>query len=113
MKVNLSFLITDGKNLLLTSSQNLPPTIPCEKSIGDTAVSFLKDVFSIGDEWLLSLKWVGGIEKDETLFIFYGLLVPESFSLNAEFYWESIHTLSSIIEDQMFYNCLMSSLNSI
>lgn len=113
MIVNVAFLITEGKNLILQNSDSFPPNIKVLTSVKEASDSFLNTRFGFTDEWTQSARLVSYLDIEGELFLFKGLIVPENFALSSDLDWTSISSLHNIIEDDKLYYLIMSFLNSI
>jgi hypothetical protein len=113
MNIFISFLITDGKNIILSNDHLSLPTIKCEKDIGKSCKDYLEKEFLISGEWTNSIKLVGYSEDNNNLVLFKSLLVPDSFNLKSEWDWASIPSLHNIIKELDKYCLIISFLNSI
>lgn len=113
MKINLNFLITDGKNLILSNTTTMPPSLLCEKNIANNIKAYLENEFMITQQWSESIKFISYVEHNGFLELFHGILVPETFKLKSEYYWENISTLKNVITDERLFLLILSFLNAI
>ena len=111
MKLAISFLITNGTHLIL--EDDLPPSISIENSLNEAKEQFLKQEFALTGEWCKSVKLLGFIEKNETLYLFMGVFVPENFSLSSKYNWTPITSLTKVINNRDLYFLILSFLDSL
>ena len=108
MNIISCFLITNGSEILLDKT-NMPPFLPCSnEGLGKPNINYLKDRFGISEE---KLKLLGYLEKDNNLFLFFGVITEKFPSPDSK--WIKIKDLAGLIDDEAYFGFLMSFLNSL